>query len=454
MLMHSPHSRRPGTRDTAAARPRSTSTLTAARRAAVIIGFTFLFAVGALAAYANPSNGGCKGKKICSSSTGSTSSTAASTSSTAASTTESTTSTTDTQSQASATSTNSTTTTSAATSSATNGGRHILAYYYLWWSSKHWHDKLGSSYPYTQSPLPLPATLDSIGCNPVSLYVGNQLSDVPETLWSQDDPGVIENDVRTAAKAGLAGFIVNWAGTGTVDQTTTSVGYSRRLDAVFAAVHKVNAEGIPFKIWISYKVAASPLPSVGYIANDLAYLVRQYGNDPAYDHSYSSRPILLWTGSRKYSASAVKTISDLFRSAFFIVGDESLATWTDGRSASLDGDSYYWSSQNPYTNPGSFTTLQKLAATVRSSGSNPDGSKKLWFAPFTPGYDSILLGGSTCVPRYGTDTLDRLFAGNAQSSPDGWTLISWNEIAEGTYVLPLQRWGSAYLDELRVLATG
>ena len=37
-------------------------------------------------------------------------------------------------------------------------GPRVFAYYYLWWSTNHWHDKLGSSYPYTASPLPLPAT--------------------------------------------------------------------------------------------------------------------------------------------------------------------------------------------------------------------------------------------------------------------------------------------------------
>jgi hypothetical protein len=428
--MQAPHS--PRAHDSASIRPRRRPGQVALAAALVC-----LFGFGALTAYAGTSNGGgCKGKKSCSSTTTQASD---STSSSSAQTDAATTS-------------PATTSTTPSTSGTSPSRRHILAYYYLWWSNKHWQDKLGSNYPYSLSPLPLPATLDAGGCNPVSLYLGNQLTDVPAVLTSQDDPGTIEGDVRTAAAAGLAGFIVNWAGTGTADQTTTSISYSRRLDAVFAAVHKVNAEGIPFKIWISYKVASSPLPSVEYISNDLAYLVRQYGNDAAYDHTYSVRPILLWTGSRKYSALAVKTISDRFRSSFFLVGDETLATWTDGRSASLDGDSYYWSSQNPYTNPGSFTTLQKLAATVRSSGANPDGSSKLWFAPLTPGYDSILLGGSTCVPRYGTQTLDRLFAGNSQSTPDGWTLISWNEIAEGTYVLPLQRWGSAYIDELRVLA--
>lgn len=325
----------------------------------------------------------------------------------------------------------------------------MLAYYYLWWSTNHWHDQLGSGFPYATSPLPLPARVDAGGCTPVSLYAGNHLTDTPAALWTQDDPSVIERDVRTAAAAGLAGFIVNWAGTGSTSQTVTSNTYSKRLDAMFQAVRKVNGEGIPFKLWISYK--SSSKPSVTAIGNDLSYLVRQYGNDAAYDHTYSSRPVLLWTGSRKYSRADVATISSRFRSSFFIVGDETQSTWSDGRSAYLDGDSYYWSSQNPYTNPGSFTTLENLAAQVRASGANPDGSRKLWFAPVAPGYDSILNGGSTCVPRNGVQTLDTLWAGNARSAPDGWTLISWNEISEGSYVQPLQRWGTLYLDELHRL---
>jgi hypothetical protein len=344
-----------------------------------------------------------------------------------------------------------TTTTLASTTAVSTAAKpHMLAYYYLWWSTTHWHDLLGTSFPYTTSPLPLPATVDPTNCSPVSLFSGNHLTDTPSALWTQDDSGVIERDVRSAAAAGLAGFIVNWAGTGASDQTVSSISYSRRLDAVFQAVHKVNAEGIPFKLWISYKSASKP--PVDAIANDLSYLVRQYGNDTAYDHSYSDRPILLWTGSRKYSVSDVATISDRFRSNFFIVGDETATTWADGRSAYLDGDSYYWSSQNPYTNPQSFTALKNLAGQVRGSGSSPDGSKKLWFAPLSPGYDSLLIGGSTCVPRNGVQTLDTLYNGNAPSGPDGWTLISWNEIAEGTYVVPMQRFGSLYLNELRRLS--
>src|SRR6187455_2770477 len=89
-------------------------------------------------------------------------------------------------------------------------GRPVYAYYYLWWSTQHWKDKLGTNYPYTASPLPLPATTDADGCNAVSRYTGNQLLDVPAALVSQDDPGAIESDIRTAKGAGITCFWLNW----------------------------------------------------------------------------------------------------------------------------------------------------------------------------------------------------------------------------------------------------
>jgi hypothetical protein len=326
----------------------------------------------------------------------------------------------------------------------------IFAYYYLWWSARHWRDKLGSAYPYDASPLPLPAKEDDYtGCNPVSLYAGNQLTDVPQSLYTQDDPSVVEAAVRSAAAAGLSGFIVNWRGDGTATQTLTSGTYNQRLQAVFDAVHEVNAEGTPFKLWLSYK-ASDTLLGADYIANDLAYLQSMYAKDPALDRSFGARPVLIWNGSRKYPAATIQAVSNQFRSTFFLVGDENWNTWSDVDAANLDGDQYYWSSQNPYTNPSSFSQLQNLAAMVRGSGGNPDGSAKAWFAPLAPGFDAQLLTGSTtCVPRNGGDTMRKLYAGNSASNPDAWVLISWNEVAEGTYVEPLQRWGNLYLDTIR-----
>jgi len=42
----------------------------------------------------------------------------------------------------------------------------------------------------------------------------------------------------------------------------------------------------------------------------------------------------------------------------------------------------------------------------------------------------------------------KLFDGNAKSNPDGWTFISWNEIAEGSYIVPLTRFGDYYLRQI------
>jgi hypothetical protein len=298
---------------------------------------------------------------------------------------------------------------------------------------------------YQQSPHPLPATLDANGCNPVSRFSGNQLTDVSGgAFYNQDRRATIEHDVRSAAKAGLTGFIANWHGTGKATQTTKQVTYSRRLKMLVSVVHQVNKDGIPFELWIGYQASATHL-TTGAIAGDLAYLRRVYKGDTAFDHSFTKRIPLIWVGSREYDVSVLGTIASKFRSTFYLIGDESPWSWTVKRGHRLDGNQYYWSSQDPYRNPASFDQIKHLANMVRNAGHNPDGSRKRWFAPVAPGYNSILNGGSTCVPRKDGATMKKLFAGNSRSNPDGWVLISWNEIAEATYVVPLRRYGGRYL---------
>jgi hypothetical protein len=337
-------------------------------------------------------------------------------------------------------------------SAAATSQPRVFAYYYLWWSLNHWKSALGPNYPSTASPLPLPATLDASGCNPKSIYSGNILTDVPQKLYSQDDPGFIEADVRQAAASGLAGFAVNWAGNGSTTQSVTSTPYSRRLQAMVDAVHKVNAEGIPFKLWLSYKASATVLTQSA-IDGDFSYFVTKYGTDPAFDHVQSAKPTVIWQGSRKYAVSTLQAISGKYRSKLRILGDET--TWSTSRAPYLDGNAYYWSSQNPYSNPQSFQQLATLANSVRASGTNPDGSQKAWVAPVAPGYDKQLAGGSSCVPRKGGQTLKTIFDGNLATKPDDFGLISWNEITEGSYVDPMTRYGMQDLNMLRsIVAAG
>jgi hypothetical protein len=339
----------------------------------------------------------------------------------------------------------------AASTAAPTTHPRIFAYYYLWWSRDHWHTTLGPHYPYSASPLPLPATLGPGGCRPHSRYRGNTLTDVPRRLWGQDNPATIARDVHDAVSAGLSGFIVNWAGTGAAHQGVRSNPYSRRLQLLVNAVHAVRKRGHDFSLWLSYKASAQMLP-VSTIRNDLTYFARRYGSDRAFDRQQSKRPTVVWQGSRKYPTSDLATISNEFRTKLRILGDES--SWSRSRARYLEGDAYYWSSQNPYDNPQSFGQLASLARAVRTGPRNPNGMVKVWVAPFAPGFDTQLAGGSTCVPRKGTRTLRRLFDGNLRTHPSDWALISWNEITEATYVMPLRRYGRQSLTMLRTIVNG
>src|SRR5215213_9160013 len=316
--------------------------------------------------------------------------------------------------------------------------RPVYVYYYLWWSANHWKNKLGSNYPYSASPLPLPARTDADGCSAVSNYAGNQLLDVPAKLVSQDEPGAIEADIRTAKNAGITGFWLNWNGDGTTTQTLTSVTYTRRLAEAFAASNRVGG----FRNWVSYKAAS--MEPANYIINDLNFLYNAFQNEPAWER-IDGKPVVTFTGSRKYSDADVLKISNAVRDRIFLVGDETRATLTPARIAMFDAITYYWSSQDPYGNPQSFSQIKEMGDKVHAAG-------KRWFAPLAPGYNSKLLDGSgTCVPRRNGDTIRSLWNGNATSNPDGWGFISWNEIAENTHIKPMQKWGTSSLNALASL---
>ena len=50
--------------------------------------------------------------------------------------------------------------------------------------------------------------------------------------------------------------------------------------------------------------------------------------------------------------------------------------------------------------------------------------------------------------------MQALYTGNARTTPDGWLVISWNEITEGTYLVPLQRYQTQPLNTLRTIIGG
>jgi hypothetical protein len=156
--------------------------------------------------------------------------------------------------------------------------------------------------------------------------------------------------------------------------------------------------------------------------------------------------MVMLIGSRRYSLSTMQAVSAAERAHAFLLGDETYLSWARD-AALLDGSAYYWSSQDPWKNPQSGSQITALAAQVHAAG-------KKWFAPFTGGYNTQLLGGNSCVARRGVKTLDEVWRLNKPSAPQGWFGISWNEFVENTYLEPSTLYGRTYLNEIARLISG
>ena len=148
-----------------------------------------------------------------------------------------------------------------------------------------------------------------------------------------------------------------------------------------------------------------------------------------------------WRPSVGSPGATLPQVFSAIESSLYLVGDETASSWTtDG--GYLDANSYYWSSENPWSS-GAQSSINRVGSEVHAAG-------KLWFPPVIAGYNKQLLGGQ-CVPRNGIATLDKDWSVNKTSGPDGWFAISWNEFVENTYLEPSRNYGSVYLDELRNL---
>ncbi|TMF40430.1 MAG: hypothetical protein E6I27_00450 [Chloroflexi bacterium] len=314
--------------------------------------------------------------------------------------------------------------------------------YYLWWTTQHWHDKLGPRYQYASAPVP--GSTDAQGCNPTVAYPGAQIVDVPaEGLYDQTRTATFARHIDLAARAGLKGFLADWQGTGSATQSPQSSGYNFRFDLMVNEVDSYNSSHrTSFGLGVAYDSFGDYNRPAAQVIADFTYFYRRYGSNSAFRNVYSSKPIVMWLDSRKYTMQTIEAVSRAVEPYVYLLGDETAASWTKDRRL-FDGTSYYWSTQDPWNNSHAASAVAQLASEVRADG-------KRWFAPFIVGFDKQLLGG-VCVQRRGTQTLAQLWRINGATHPDGWFGISWNEFVENTYLEPSKRFGSTYLDALSAL---
>ena len=275
----------------------------------------------------------------------------------------------------------------------------LFAFYYIWFDPGSW-DRAKTDYP--------------------------QLG-----RYSSDDPRIVRQQIEWAKSAGIGGFIVSWKDTPTND---------RRLRLLMGAAREAN-----FKLALIYQgldFSRKPLPA-SQVAADFVTFRDQYASDPVF-YRMGGKPLTIWSGTWAFTHADVARVTGPVRDSLLVLNTEKSVADYHRVADVTDGDAYYWSSVNPATNPNYATKLADLSRAIHQDG-------KYWIAPFAPGFDARLVGGTSTVDRKDGQTLRTEYGAAVRSSPDLLGLISWNEFSENSYVEPSQKYGARYLDVLREL---
>ncbi len=269
----------------------------------------------------------------------------------------------------------------------------LLAYYYIWFEDQSW-DRAKTDWP----------------------VLGR---------YSSDDRGIMREHIRLAKQSGIDGFIVSWKSTKTLN---------RRLEQLIDVANEEN-----FKLAIIYQgldFYRNPLP-IERITADLNVFMNDYASSPVF--SLWDRPLVIWSGTWKFSHDDIATVTSATRPGLLILGTERDVKGYQRIAEAVDGNAYYWSSVNPETYP-------KYPEKLAGMSNEVHAKKGIWIAPAAPGFDARLIGGKRVVERRGGATLRTEFAAAAQSKPDAIGLISWNEFSENSHIEPSVNHGTESLD--------
>jgi hypothetical protein len=275
----------------------------------------------------------------------------------------------------------------------------LLAYYYLWFDPSSW-TRAKKDYP--------------------------QLG-----RYSSDDTTVMRKQIELAKSAGIGGFIVSWKHTEINDRRLRLLmGVAKDMDFKLAMIY----QGLDFD--------RNPLPA-DQVAADFAMFRTQFASDPVFVR-LGGKPLTIWSGTWEFSHDDVARVTGAVRADMLVLSTEKSVDGYRRIADVTDGDAYYWSSINPESNRAFGVKLDDMAASIHADG-------KYWIAPFAPGFDARMVGGSKEVPRNDGATLRSQYGAAVRSSPDVLGLISWNEFSENSYVEPSEKYGRRYLDVLTEL---
>jgi len=246
--------------------------------------------------------------------------------------------------------------------------------------------------------------------------------------YSSDDKSVMREQIDEAKQAGIQGFIVSWK---------DSVVNTRRLH-VLADIAAQEHFSLAM-IYQGLDFSRRPLP-VAKVVADFKTFQTQFAANPVF-YRLGGKVLTIFSGTWEYSHDQVAQVTQGVRARMLVLNTEKSVAGYHRIADVTDGDAYYWSSVNPQTNPTYSSKLAQLSQAIHADG-------KYWIAPFAPGFDARLVGGSKAVPRNNGATLRTEYNTAIKSSPDMLGLISWNEFSENTYVEPSLHYGRTFLKVL------
>jgi hypothetical protein len=271
----------------------------------------------------------------------------------------------------------------------------LFAYYYQWFDPRSW-DRAKIDYP----------------------LLGR---------YSSDDVTVMRKQVQMAKAAGINGFIVSWKSTPLNDSRLRQlVDVARAADFGLEIIY----QGLDFD--------RNPQP-VERVAADLRYFRDTFAADPVFH--MLDRPLLIWSGTWKFTRDEVESAVAPIRRDIQVLASEKDVAGYNRLADVVEGNAYYWSSVDPTQYVGFAQRLDQMGEAVHARNG-------LWLAPFAPGFDARLVGGTRAVDRRDGATLREEYSAAVGSAPDALGLISWNEYSENTHVEPSEEFGNRYLDVL------
>ena len=264
-------------------------------------------------------------------------------------------------------------------------------------------------------------------------------------LYDSHDPVQLERQIAEAVSAGVTGFVADWWGPGTFGDGS--------LALLLKAAHA--HPGFRVSAILDTLEGNGAAGHVSSAVNDLSYLIRNYGSDPAwlkvdskpvvfiYDHAAAQLSLPLWTSVlaqiRSQTPNGIFAIEPRYDRAWIEAFDGAF-TW--GAGLNLEErrpDASY---------AAALEHFQMGTALARSAG-------KLSCAYVFPGYDDTRLGRPhpKVMSRAAGQLYSALWQAAIAARPD-WILIgTWNEWLEGTEIEPAAQYGQLYLNETRQFAS-